>query len=691
MVEISATGADKDGATQSITIHSSGEVGAVQAIGYLLFPEGGIRTVRMYDPAAMRSADLFATNLPIANRDVQLVLRNVGQHTLLARPRFRSSSSGSLSEGDVPLQLAAGESRIVDTTALMLRAAADPDFKAISVQIANSNPEEGSIIGSIAAYDSSSRVSFEIPLRDRGTLRTSAGSYPVRLDGDYTTIVSITNVTEEPAEFAGSIFYKQGTYSIAQRSLSPGESAIFDIADLRNRQVPDGGGTKLPSDLTNAQFNWSMLNGRDTPRLIGRSHLASPTRGISASFSCAECCPDSGVYRSVAPPGLTLTIDGFQNFTNSAQVVTCYGETQNLYESIPWNEINSSVAYSSSTSNNNNRSFGVSPGSASSYIDTFYTEYTPANCAFTETDYRLEQPETVNPTVAFGTLAAVVKGATTGIQVTVTPSPTSTPITLTLATSTGSGSAKFASNNSATMTITSTGSININGVTESSTMGNISLVASLNGKTLSSTTFTVVWVTLNIITSGSVDPNGDNGVAGRYFATTNQTTLNSPSIAFNGVLIQGTVAPVNFTGAIDLKRSKVSYARYDDLSNGSTLIPGDPYTCGNPDLTQCAGDSGTVNENVDNTPSTAGHVYDWDIPGTTINNPNSGDVGRITRTRQNFAEWASYNGVTVSNILRWYNRNSAKVAQSLSVGYESSFAGDNQAGQGTTSTAFDLH
>jgi hypothetical protein len=240
MVEISATGADKDGATQSITIHSSGEVGAVQAIGYLLFPEGGIRTVRMYDPAAMRSADLFATNLPIANRDVQLVLRNVGQHTLLARPRFRSSSSGSLLEGDVPLQLAAGESRIVDTTALMLRAAADPDFKAISVQIANSNPEEGSIIGSIAAYDSSSRVSFEIPLRDRGTLRTSAGSYPVRLDGDYTTIVSITNVTEEPAEFAGSIFYKQGTYSIAQRSLSPGESAIFDIADLRNRQVPDG-------------------------------------------------------------------------------------------------------------------------------------------------------------------------------------------------------------------------------------------------------------------------------------------------------------------------------------------------------------------------------------------------------------------------------------------------------------------
>src|SRR5207248_11757899 len=98
----------------SLRILSQAAAGVVQAAGYVIFPGGATRTIRFYDPAAMRSADLFATSLPIENRQVQLVLKNVGLQTLLARIVFRSATSGMPFTDVPPVQLAAGESQVID-------------------------------------------------------------------------------------------------------------------------------------------------------------------------------------------------------------------------------------------------------------------------------------------------------------------------------------------------------------------------------------------------------------------------------------------------------------------------------------------------------------------------------------------------------------------------------------------------
>src|SRR5262249_51838507 len=82
MVEVPPSEGQNGLFVASLRINSQAAVGVVQAAGYLVLPSGGTHTIRFYDPAAMRSADLFATNLPIANRQVQLVLKNVGTQTL---------------------------------------------------------------------------------------------------------------------------------------------------------------------------------------------------------------------------------------------------------------------------------------------------------------------------------------------------------------------------------------------------------------------------------------------------------------------------------------------------------------------------------------------------------------------------------------------------------------------------------
>jgi hypothetical protein len=374
----------------SLRIQSQAPVGAVQAVGYLTFPGGGTRSIRFYDPAQMRSADLFATNLPIASRDVQLVLKNVGSSTLTARPVFRSASTGMPFLDVQPVQLAAGDSVVVDTAPLIARAATDPDFAAVSLQITNP-AQNGSLIGSLASYDRTSHLSIELPLKDRGSLKNSGGSYPIRLDGDYKTTVSITNVSDDVAQFVAGIHQKGSTYSFAPRALIPGETALFDIAKIRDQQIADTNGNRLPTDVVNAQFSWSMFGGGATPRFIGRSQIVSLSRGVSASFSCPICCPDSGPYKSFSG-WAPILVGGSQNQTITGLSEDCYGHTTSTWtdDPDPWTNNNSSIATAS-----NATAYGVAGGSTSSttYWDFNWYENDGMDCYSQFTPQSQSSPE----------------------------------------------------------------------------------------------------------------------------------------------------------------------------------------------------------------------------------------------------------------------------------------------------------
>ncbi len=146
-------------------------------------------------------------------------------------------------------------------------------------------------------------------------------------------------------------------------------------------------------------------------------------------------------------------------------------------------------------------------------------------------------------------------------------------------------------------------------------------------------------------------------------------------------------------------------ATYKDTSDGSTLSRNQYsssgfYACLESDQTKCQDDSGDdLKFNRDSSPSSTGHIYDLDAPGVDLAFfPKVENL--ISRFRANYIEFASYNGERASDTLNWFARSSIctytdpdpnkgfyPVACST---VNKDAAGDDQSGEGTTKTSWNL-
>jgi hypothetical protein len=195
---------------------------------------------------------------------------------------------------------------------------------------------------------------------------------------------------------------------------------------------------------------------------------------------------------------------------------------------------------------------------------------------------------------------------------------------------------------------------------------------------------TSVWVTISIRTGSGLSPSTDNSADAQY-----QTQLgpaNSLGTFFSsgqspnhlwrtGVEIVGTVSPSSFTGSIVLQRQVDTSCSY----NGSTqsgCISAHPDTS-DPSLEDIVPQSG----------GSMGKVYDLDAPG--LGPTPTTPFNTTLRIRNNFHEWATYNGARVSNDFQWYSRISV-INPSPGVILATNVPNDNTAGAGTTKTSWNL-
>lgn len=77
-------------------------------------------------------------------------------------------------------------------------------------------------------------------------MRSSTGSYPWRVDDDYTTIVNITNISDHTASFIVDIRYPTGHYFVPAKELAANGTATFDLRKLISEQKPDNQGNIIP-------------------------------------------------------------------------------------------------------------------------------------------------------------------------------------------------------------------------------------------------------------------------------------------------------------------------------------------------------------------------------------------------------------------------------------------------------------
>ena len=315
-----------DGMTSdSAKLTTSGPEGSLRVAGFIVGDDDTFASsIRFYDTKKTVQPNLYAVNLRLKNATPRIVSKNTSDTAISAQPRFFSAAGEQGSPVELPSMTLSPQQIIdVDLGALRQAAASRTDLDSVSVQIVNSGAP-GSLIGAAYSTDRATGLTYDVPLRDSGKVRNATGSYPWRVDDDYSTIVVLTNVGNQPARFQVELRYPGGPYSIKQKELAVGEAASFDLREIRDEQQPDRVGKTLPLTLDRGQFHWSIVATPGEARIIGRAEVVSGSGRVASSYSCPVCCPDSGPAGHFDPNAYGLSVDGFV-YTNA------YGDYYDCY------------------------------------------------------------------------------------------------------------------------------------------------------------------------------------------------------------------------------------------------------------------------------------------------------------------------------------------------------------------------
>jgi hypothetical protein len=310
----SSGAADRIGA---VSVNYVGPEGTLIPTGYTSSANGKFASmIRFYDARQIVQQNLYATNLRVKNAKPRMVLRNVSTDLVTATPAFLPPSGDTDQSVKLPpIQLAPSEVVEVDLDPLLNAASNRSDLDSVSAQVLNTG-NAGSLIGALYSLNTQTGVTYDVPLRDSGPLRASTGAYPARLDGDYTTVVTISNTTDQPGDFTMQINYDGGHYVTGIIQVAPGGAKTYDIRELRDEQKTDVYGRPLPPDLKIAQVRWSV---RGKVRLNGRTEMVSVRDRVSSSYSCPICCPPSTGSGFITPGFGSAAIGNTFQFTAMEQ------------------------------------------------------------------------------------------------------------------------------------------------------------------------------------------------------------------------------------------------------------------------------------------------------------------------------------------------------------------------------------
>jgi hypothetical protein len=274
---------------ESVDIRITGMPGSIIPTGVITAKNGFNSVIRFYDTKNTKQPHLFANGLRLGAVTPHMVLKNTGELPLVARPTVISAAGVAAIEPILlpAVSLNGGEVREIDLSTLVNK----QGFDVISMKVSNSG-SPGTLIGSIHAIENETGISYDTPLRDTGPVRAMTGSYPWTISNDFRTIVYVTNVSDQEAEFVGEINYRGGKAVVDPRKLQPGETATFDMRQIRAAGYRDSDGNQVPRTVSQGQFKWSVrgvTNGKHL--LTGRAEMVSRFQQVSTSYSCNDPCP----------------------------------------------------------------------------------------------------------------------------------------------------------------------------------------------------------------------------------------------------------------------------------------------------------------------------------------------------------------------------------------------------------------
>lgn len=306
-------------------------------------------STQFYYPQGAKSAGYQGVGLrleKVAGHRLEafVIARNVGQDPSLLSGRVTyTTANGDTDVVQLPPQtLGPGEVALVDVDRPARRVVEQKSVVSAGLEFEYSTPP-GSVIMVAQSVSPDRNQVFRVPMWDVPAQRNGTGGYPWFIEGDSSTFVHIKNVTDKEQEFTFALTFDGGEYSTGVKKLKPKQSTVFDIRALRDNQVPDERGTVISPQASRGKIVWSV-RGRDPLALLGRSEQVDLAKGISSSYACFMCCPNSFRSSWIEPVSLFVPVGNFTTARGVQRDQTCYGSmTPSYFYGDTWTVSNSSV------------------------------------------------------------------------------------------------------------------------------------------------------------------------------------------------------------------------------------------------------------------------------------------------------------------------------------------------------------
>lgn len=472
-----------------IFVEHLGKPGDLMAQCFVLRRSKGFSaSFQFEDPKGAADSRLEGAGILLGNDDSvkhselfsgRLLLRNTSSEPVVVKPLVQS---GTLPSSLPEIRLKAGEAReiLVPSSSVVK----ETGTAGMAIQYSG---EPGSVLGYWFSIDRSGSLIVETPLRSPASV-PQAGSNPWSLDGDYSSVLYVKNTGNVSGSFVAQIFYHGGQYMIGMKTVEGGETAAIDIRKLRDEQISDVYGHKLPVDLREGQINWRTRSGG--PRLIGRVNAMSVSKGLANNMSCSTCCScATSVSVSLVPGSWAGTVGSTFSLTPWETDTDGCGNTHSYPIGIgllAWSSDTPSVASVDQSAVVSCRAAGTALVSGDGFFHDSLIDYSqipPNGGCFFCTDDRTEQ----NP----GTTVAI-KPAISGPNTVwwfsgQSPSGYATSITLTSSAGASTSWSVTANANQISLSSTSGSSITVTatGSPVSGAVGEVQVTVTANGQTSS--------------------------------------------------------------------------------------------------------------------------------------------------------------------------------------------------------------
>lgn len=335
-----------------ISITHSGAPGAVLARIFIAKPNKGYSAAHNFvDPEATASQRWHGNGLRLRNLDGQKVepviaVRNIGSQSANAWGRIiYTRPDGEVAEIALPTRtINAGQTKSFELKNLINAANLPSSITYGGIEIEYDTPK-GSIITSVQSLSSNGEHVFQVPMFDPARMPSSAGGFPWKADGDFTTVVYLKNETNTTKKYTAHLTFAGGAYSPGMKELEAGETVAIDFRSLRDSQTPGDRGELIPLNVDDGQIAWSA-HGIEMKTMSGRSEQISLADGVASTYACANNCPNVVDQVSIEPVAFDMAVGDTEILVGLQTELNSYGQSFGPYvsQTVTWQTLNSGVA-----------------------------------------------------------------------------------------------------------------------------------------------------------------------------------------------------------------------------------------------------------------------------------------------------------------------------------------------------------